>query len=97
MYPLPIVLGIAALRRDVAIRPYVVAVAAVGAAISTYHVLLERFPSLETGACDANNPCSLVWVERFGYLTIPGMALSGFLLIIVLAVLASPDLREVHQ
>jgi disulfide bond formation protein DsbB len=90
MYPLAVILTIAAIRRDVAIRPYVLAICAIGAAISSYHVLVERFPSLETGACEVANPCSIIWVERFGYLTIPTMALSGFLLIGALVLLATP-------
>jgi len=91
MYPLVPLLGIAALRRDTNIRTYGIALAGIGALISTYHVLLERFPSLESGACDPNNPCTLIWVERFDYLTIPTMALSGFAAIIVLLVIAGRD------
>ena len=84
MYPLTPILGIAALRRDRAVRPYAMALAGAGALLSTYHVLVERFPSLESGSCDPLNPCSIRWVERFGYLTIPAMALSGFVLILAL-------------
>lgn len=61
-----------------------VALAAVGAAVATYHVLLERFPSLEAGACDPQVPCTLVWFERLGFITLPYMALSGFVLILAL-------------
>ena len=57
--------------------------AVVGACVSIYHIVVERFPSLET-ACDVSNPCSIIWVERFGYLTIPAMALSGFAAIVAL-------------
>jgi hypothetical protein len=46
-------------------------------------VLLERFPTLETGACDLNNPCSIVWVRHFGVVTIPYMAGSAFAAIAV--------------
>ena len=89
MYPLVPILGLAAWRRDGRIWPYGVMVASMGAAISTYHVLLERFPdTLETGACDPANPCTIIWVERLGYLTIPTMAFSGFALIITLLLLA---------
>lgn len=84
MYPLVPILGIAAWRRDAAVRPYAAVLAGLGALLSTYHVLVERFPSLESGSCDPLNPCSIRWVERFGYLTIPAMALSGFVLILCL-------------
>ncbi len=87
MYPLAVILPIAAWRRERLIRWYAVPLAVGGGAVSIYHVLVERFPSLESGACDLANPCSIVWVERFGYLTIPAMALSGFVLIALLLVL----------
>jgi disulfide bond formation protein DsbB len=41
-------------------------------------------PSLEGGACDPNNPCSLKYVDVFGFVSIPFMAGSGFILISVL-------------
>ena len=81
MYPLSLILGIAAWRRDVAVRVYVIPVAAIGALVSCYHIAIERFPSLQSGSCDPNNPCSLKWVEHFGFITIPTMALAGFLAI----------------
>ena len=44
MYPLVLLLGIAAFRRDRAIRLYVVPLAVVGAAISIYHYLYRVVP-----------------------------------------------------
>jgi disulfide bond formation protein DsbB len=84
MYPTAIVLVLAVLRRDSSIRPYVTALCGIGAVISTYHILVERFPNLESSTCDPSNPCSLKWVEKFGYLTIPVMALTGFIAVISL-------------
>jgi disulfide bond formation protein DsbB len=85
MYPMSVILGIAALRRDTKVRVYALPVVAIGASISVWHILIERFPSLESStSCDPANPCSLIWTKRFGYLTIPTMALSGFALIITL-------------
>jgi disulfide bond formation protein DsbB len=79
------VLGIAAWRGFVRIRWFAIPWAAGGAMVSTWHVLIERFPDLEgSTSCDPVNPCSLIWVEQLGYLTIPTMALSGFLAIIAL-------------
>jgi len=58
-------------------------------------MLIERFPSLEGGtSCDPANPCAFIWVERFGYLTIPTMALSAFALIAALLLLAQPEPGE---
>lgn len=91
MYPLVPILAVAAWTRWLALRWVAFAIAVVGAALSTWHVLVERYPTLETGACDPANPCSLIWVERFGYLTIPTMALSGFVLIATLMAVDRPS------
>jgi disulfide bond formation protein DsbB len=71
-------------RQEARIRPFAAALAAIGGLIATYHVLLERNPQWESSVCDPKNPCTLIWVERLGYLTIPTMALSGFALILTL-------------
>ena len=87
MYPLAVILSIAAWRRDPAVRWYAVPLAVAGGLVSVYHVMVERYPSLESGSCDPTNPCSIIWVERLGYMTIPTMALSGFALIAILLLL----------
>lgn len=84
MYPLAVVLLVAALRRDRSVRWYVVPVAAIGLAISTYHYLLERFPDSVASACSTDVPCTTVWVWKFHFLSIPGMAGIGFAAIIAL-------------
>jgi disulfide bond formation protein DsbB len=84
MYPLVPILGLAAWRKAGWVRPWAGALAAIGTVIATYHVALERHPEWESSVCDPRNPCTLIWVKRLGYLTIPAMSLSGFLLIITL-------------
>jgi disulfide bond formation protein DsbB len=84
MYPLVPILGMAAVRRDTGVRPYAAALAGIGAVISAYHVLVERFPTLESSVCEPTNPCTLIWVERLGFLTIPTMALIGFSFVLTL-------------
>jgi Disulfide bond formation protein DsbB len=90
MYPLVVVLGVAAWRQRIEIARATLPLIAIGAAISTYHYLLERFPSMDSAAsCDPSAPCTLVWVWRFHYLSIPAMALSGFALVAVLILSAT--------
>jgi disulfide bond formation protein DsbB len=84
MYPLVLILGIAAIRRDTAIRLYAIPLALVGAAISSYHYLLEWFPELDTGACVVGVPCTTVWFREFGFVSLPFLALVAFLLVITL-------------
>lgn len=85
MYPLALILGIAAFHNDHRIRRYVLPVVSLGAAISTYHYLLERFPSWASdGSCDPTIPCTTVWVWKFHFISIPFMAFAGFTAIGVL-------------
>jgi disulfide bond formation protein DsbB len=93
MYPLVLILGIAAVRRDIAIRLYAIPLALVGVAISTYHYLLEWFPSIDTGACTVGIPCTQVWFREFGFISLPLLALVAFLLVTVLLLipLRHPD------
>ena len=57
-------------------------------------MLVEHFPSLESGACEVSNPCTIIWVRRLGYLTIPTMALSAFALIVTLMVFSRYPSKE---
>lgn len=97
MYPLAIILIIASLRRDSKIGWYAVPLATIGASISTYHWLLERFPNLDAGACDVQVPCELIWFEEFGFVTLPFMAFTGFFAIIVFTTLPKLSSAQEHQ
>ena len=88
MYPLALVLGIAALKNDLSVRRYVVPLATAGALISIYHYQLQRFPGQSSFSCTASSPCSLTYVWKFHYISIPLMALSAFAIIITLVLIA---------
>ena len=91
MYPLVLILGIAIFRRDISVRIYVIPLAVVGAIVSTYHWILERYPELDYGACSSGIPCTQKWFEEFGFITLPFLALIAFLLIITFLLI--PALR----
>ncbi len=91
MYPLALLLGIAALRRDRHIRLYVIAQCAVGAAIATYHSFIQAFPPEGgTSFCTLDAPCTERYVWQFGFVSLPFMALSAFVFIITLMLAAGP-------
>lgn len=94
MYPFVALFGVAALRREDRAPTGAVALAAVGALIAAYHVLLEWIPSLDSGACAVAAPCTFVWFRAFGIFSLPTMALTAFLLIITLALVRDPDEPE---
>jgi disulfide bond formation protein DsbB len=93
MYPLVVLLGIAALRRDTwTARRYLLPVAGLGAIISAYHYQLERFPQETSFSCSLEAPCNAAVVDVWGFVSVPFMALAAFLLIASLLALArDPD------
>ena len=90
MYPLALVLPVAAWRNDRSIRPYALLLAGVGLVVSAWHNLIETFPSIDSGACDPTNPCTLRWVEGLGFWTIPRMAAVAFVLVLTALLLDPP-------
>lgn len=94
MYPLVLVFAVALWRRWVGVWRIGLTASALGATVSAWHMLVERYPSLETSTCDPDNPCSLIWFKRFGYITIPTMAFSAFILIATLMLVARARIRS---
>jgi disulfide bond formation protein DsbB len=90
MYPLALILGVAAIAREVRVKYLAIPVAVVGAAISTYHYQLEMFPEQSSGVCSVDVPCTVRWFELFGFVSLAFMALTGFLAIIALLSIARP-------
>ncbi|MDH3462515.1 MAG: disulfide oxidoreductase [Acidimicrobiia bacterium] len=84
MYPMAVVLLVGAIRREVVVKYYALPLALGGALISIWHYLTQVFPSLEGGSCDPVNPCSSKYVDVFGFVSIPFMAGTGFIVIAVL-------------
>ncbi len=88
MYPLVVVFGLAIVFGDRAIWRYTMPLAGAGATISIIH-LIEQWTPADIGACGLGVPCSVRYVEEFGFVTIPFMALSGFLAILAFSWLAA--------
>jgi disulfide bond formation protein DsbB len=88
MYPLSMILLVGALLKDRRAVLYAAVFPIVGACISIYHIYIEVNPDKESASCKAGIPCSTRWIDDFGYVTIPVMALSAFALIAVLLVVA---------
>jgi len=84
MYPLVIVLGVAAKRRDATVRLTASLLAGIGLLVAGYHYLIQHFPSLDSGACDPTAPCSAAYIWQWNFLSIPFMAGSTFALILTL-------------
>jgi disulfide bond formation protein DsbB len=98
MYPLSILTLLIAARGDNRAARYLLPLPVVGAGTSIYHMLLEHHVIKEPGACTlTGGGCTANWIalHSFGYLTIPTLALTAFLLLIGFLVLASTGESEV--
>lgn len=84
MYPLAGILLVAALRGERSVRWYALPLLVAGVGVSGYHYLIEWRPSLGEGVCGVGPSCTDIWFRRLGFMTLAGMALSGFLAIFAL-------------
>jgi disulfide bond formation protein DsbB len=84
MYPLVVLLGIASFKQDKHIIAYGLPLALLGWLIAAWHVLEENLPALELPMCNVGVPCTVKYVNYFGFITIPVMSLTAFTLIILL-------------
>lgn len=80
MYPMVPVLGIATFRRDVMGALYALPLALGGLGYGLYHTQLRWWPD-DSGSCDIDAPCSAIWVNTWGFVSIPFMATCGFIAI----------------
>lgn len=89
MYPLVVLLLGMALRRDVRNGFwYALPFPLVGAAVSIYHEYITYHPEAETAGCKQGVSCTVRWVDELGYVTIPTLALTAFVAIGALLLLA---------
>lgn len=84
MFPLAVLLGLAALRSDVSIAPYGIALAAIGMAIAGFHSLLYAGIIPEAiKPCSAGPSCSGAYMTVLGALPLPVLSLAAFALILI--------------
>jgi disulfide bond formation protein DsbB len=91
MYPLTIVTLLAAIANDRHVARYLLPLPLVGAGVSIYHLLVENGVVEQAKACLLSAPggCATKWIDEFGYMTIPTLALTGFVLCAEFLVLAT--------
>jgi disulfide bond formation protein DsbB len=98
MYPLSIATLLAALANDERIARYLLPLPVAGAGVAVYHLLVENGVVGQSSSCLISAPggCGVKWIDEFGYVTIPTLALTGFALAFAFLLLAAfePGYRE---
>ncbi len=86
MYPLSLVIAVGILRRDAGLHWYILPLSLLGAGVSLYHYLLVKTDWFPPPPCVADIPCTVDYLNVFGFINIPFLALTAFLIISFLAV-----------
>ncbi len=81
MYPLTLIILVGIIKQDEYLPGYVLPFSVIGIGISTYHYLTQLGVFTHSAACSVGVPCNLRYVNYFGFVTIPFMALVAFTLI----------------
>jgi Disulfide bond formation protein DsbB len=89
MYPLSILTLFLAFHGDNRAVRYLFPFPVVGACVSIYHLLVENHVVATPTACQVGAGCTVKWINEFGFMTIPTLALTGFVLLIGFLVLAA--------
>lgn len=108
MFPIAVIMVVALIRRDRAVKWYGTALASIGLLLSGYHILIERGVIGESKECLATTPCAVPNLISFGgrdeitlqptgfpAITLAVMAFCGFAAI--LALLLTPESLEDEQ
>lgn len=84
MYPLVLLLGVATYRNDRGIVGYALPFSLLGVLVSSYHYLHQKIPGFgPPGVCAGGVPCSGQYINWLGFITIPFLALTAFIIISV--------------
>lgn len=97
IYPMWVLLLIAAIRKDIGVKWYGIPMLAIGAVVSIYHYQLEWFPNQVSTVCTLETPCTTVWFRRFGFLSLPAEALIAGLTMITLMLLAKRGDDQMYE
>lgn len=95
MYPFVVLLGIATVKKDYGIAFYTMILSAVGGMISLYHYGLQKVSFLaDTAPACGRIPCTGQYINWFGFISIPFLALTAFIIVFVCSFLVWKQTKE---
>ncbi len=84
MYPLVIIYGIALIKKEIRMAFPAILLSGIGMFVSIYHYLLQKVPMLQqTGGFCRDVSCALQYENYFGFITIPFLAGTAFVVIFI--------------
>ena len=92
MYPLVLILGIGSFQNDFNVKKIALPLSIIGLLISTWHYLEQKVPGFaEIKPCTQGVPCSSEYINVFGFITIPFLAGTAFLLISLILIFTKKE------
>jgi len=95
-FSLALVLPGIAWKRDTKAAAHLLVLPAAGMVVSTYHWVIEHYPSIKSSSCEVTAPCTAIWFEKFGFLTLSSMAWISFAATITL-IIASLTFKDAFE
>ncbi len=96
MYPLAIATLVVAASGAGRAARWLLPLSVAGAGLSAYHVLIENGLAPQTRGCllSSAGGCALKWINEFGFVTIPMLALTAFALVFAFLLFAALGAAE---
>ncbi|MUV36582.1 putative disulfide formation protein [Lentibacillus sp. JNUCC-1] len=95
MYPLVVIYGVSAWKKDIRFAPSGLILSVLGLMVSVFHYLTQKIPFFQAAgdACGTVS-CSGTYVNYLGFITIPFMAGIAFIVIIIGHILLIRGFKE---
>ncbi|MCM3612343.1 disulfide oxidoreductase [Planococcus sp. MERTA32b] len=95
MYPLLIVVGVAYFQKNARIALTSLIISGIGGMISLYHYGIQKLAFLSDSAPSCGQvPCTGQYINYFGFITIPFLALIAFILIAGMSIYLLKTIKE---
>jgi disulfide bond formation protein DsbB len=96
LYPLTLLLGIAAYKNESVVIPYALPLPCIGLLFAIYHYLEQKFPQTFNviHLCSVGVPCSAQHFKLFGFITFPFLSILACVALITLLIIAKKHQAE---
>lgn len=95
MYPLALLMGIAAVKKDYRMSLYSAVFSGIGMLVSLSHYSIQKVPFLSDHAPSCGRvPCTGEYINWLGFITIPFLALAAFIIIFASSIWIYRSLKE---
>jgi disulfide bond formation protein DsbB len=95
MYPQAVILAIAIAKKNHQIALYCFVLSIIGGLISTYHYLIQKVSFMSEASISCGLvPCNSQYINWFGFITIPFLALTAFIIISICCFMIMKQLKK---